>query len=73
MNKPTVSQCLPGLLGAVLAVSLAPTLVEAQAPPVLDHFKCYRTTATPPDVVVGLRDQFDIAGVAPDKTFVRFP
>ena len=73
MNNPTAHQCLPGLLGAVLAVSLAPALAEAQVAPVLDHFKCYRTTAVPPDVVVGLRDQFDIPGVAPDNTFVRFP
>src|SRR6267143_1611148 len=73
MSKPTVRQYLPGLSAAALVLSLAPALVQAQTPPVLDHFKCYRTTGAPPDVVVGLRDQFDVPGVAPDKTFVRFP
>jgi len=69
MRKLTLRQCLPGLLGTVLVLCLTPALAEAQT----DHFKCYRTTAEPPDVVVGLHDQFDPAGVAPDKTFVRFP
>jgi len=71
--RPTARQCVPGILGVVLAVCFAPERVQAQTAPDLDHFKCYRTTAEPPDVVVGLRDQFDIPGVIPDKTFVRFP
>jgi hypothetical protein len=73
MSKPTVRHCLPGLLGAVLALYLVPALVEAQTAPVLDHFKCYRTTGQPPDVTVLLHDQFDPAGVPPDPTFVRWP
>src|SRR2546428_647019 len=73
MSKPILRQCLPGLLGAVLALCLVPALAEAQTAPVLDHFKCYRTTGQPPDVTVLLHDQFDPAGVPPDPTFVRWP
>ena len=68
-----IRRCWPGLLGAVLALCLAPVVLEAQVPPELDHFKCYRTTFDPPNVVVGLRDQFDLAGAAGDTAFVRFP
>jgi hypothetical protein len=73
MSKPTARQCLSRLFGALLALCLAPALVEAQRAPVLDHFKCYRTTGEPPNVEVLLRDQFDDPAAAPDKTFVRFP
>ena len=73
MSKPTARQCLPRLFGALLALCLAPSLVEAQRAPALDHLKCYRTTGEPPDVTVLLRDQFDIPGVASDNAFVRWP
>lgn len=73
MSKPTFRQCLPGLLGTVLALCLTPVLAEAQTAPILDHFKCYRTTGEPPNQTVFLRDQFDIPGIAPDKTFVWVP
>src|SRR6185503_17870105 len=73
MRKPTLRRCLPGMLGAALALGLAPARAHAQAAPTLDHFKCYRTTGEPPNATVFLRDQFDIAGVAPDMTFVWVP
>ena len=73
MRKPTLRRCLPGMLGAALALGLAPARAHAQAAPTLDHFKCYRTTGESPSATVFLRDQFDIAGVAPDKTFVWVP
>jgi len=73
MRKPTVRRLLPALFAAVLAPGLTATPAEAQTPPELDHFKCYRTTFTPPNVFVGLLDQFDGFGAAPQDLFIRFP
>ena len=67
--KPVLSLvrriAVPAGLAAIAALSMVfvfDTRIAAQAPAyVLDHFKCYYTTNQPPNVRVGLKDQFDTA------------